>query len=92
MPDNTSSPPTSPSTAGSKSAPSAAGPAIVPVWNCGPLTPLDGEKPIPTGTTGDAVLSGIQLDCDGTHGVLFFRAKGKLYRRVVQAAPPGPTG
>jgi len=57
-----------------------------PICQCGPLVPLPGEQPIPLDTSGDAILSQIQLELDKETGVFFFRSKSRLYLRVVKVS------
>jgi len=38
------------------------------------------------GTSGDAILSQIQLEVDNETGVFFFRSKGRLYQRIVKVS------
>lgn len=80
MPDLTPTPPSS------KDAPPPARPAVPPppTCNCGPLAPLPGEQPLRPGTSAEAILSRMQLECDHETGVLFFRFQGQFYLRTVK--------
>jgi hypothetical protein len=55
-----------------------------PSCDCGPLAPQPGENPIKVGTSPDAILNRIQLECGPKTGVFFFRYQGGLYLRVVK--------
>lgn len=48
-----------------------------------PLEPRAGDEALDPALRGESLLARIQLLCDGTRGVLIFRAKGRFYLRIV---------